>query len=110
MYGWRGRIGMMVPSVNTTMESEFWATVPRGVPEYVFKDHYAIFTSPSVPASVVGVLAAAVKAALAEQQVQDLLTELGIIAYDDKETLKQLLETETIKWSKILKAAGFQPA
>ncbi|MCS7116940.1 MAG: aspartate/glutamate racemase family protein [Nitrososphaerota archaeon] len=31
MYGWRGRIGLLIPSSNTTMESEFWKVVPDGV-------------------------------------------------------------------------------
>ena len=31
MYGWRGRVGLIVPSSNTTMESEFWKLVPEGV-------------------------------------------------------------------------------
>ncbi|SIO49171.1 maleate isomerase [Burkholderia sp. GAS332] len=31
MYGWRARIGLMVPSVNTTMETEFWKLAPSGV-------------------------------------------------------------------------------
>ncbi|MDB5414874.1 MAG: Arylmalonate decarboxylase [Rubritepida sp.] len=31
MYGWRGRIGLLVPSINTTMEPEFWRLAPRGV-------------------------------------------------------------------------------
>ena len=31
MYGWRGRIGLLVPSINTTMESEFWRIAPPGV-------------------------------------------------------------------------------
>lgn len=31
MYGWRGRIGLLVPSINTTMEPEFWRIAPRGV-------------------------------------------------------------------------------
>lgn len=30
MYGWRGRIGLVIPSSNTTMESEFWRFVPEG--------------------------------------------------------------------------------
>lgn len=30
-YGWRGRIGLLVPSSNTTLESEFWRMVPAGV-------------------------------------------------------------------------------
>ncbi len=31
MYGWRGRIGLLVPSINTTMETEFWGIAPHGV-------------------------------------------------------------------------------
>ena len=31
MYGWRGRIGLIIPSSNTTMESEFWRMTPHGV-------------------------------------------------------------------------------
>ncbi len=31
MYGWRGRIGLIIPSSNTTMEPEFWRMAPEGV-------------------------------------------------------------------------------
>ena len=31
MYGWRGSIGLLVPSINTTMETEFWRLAPEGV-------------------------------------------------------------------------------
>ena len=31
MYGWRGRIGLLIPSSNTTMEHEFSTHVPKGV-------------------------------------------------------------------------------
>ena len=31
MYGWRGRIGLLVPSINTTMETEFGQIAPEGV-------------------------------------------------------------------------------
>ncbi|WP_456394453.1 maleate cis-trans isomerase family protein [Thermococcus sp.] len=31
MYGWRSKIGLIVPSSNTTMESEFWTMAPKGV-------------------------------------------------------------------------------
>jgi maleate isomerase len=35
MYGWRARIGLMVPSSNTTMESEIGRHVPEGVSLHV---------------------------------------------------------------------------
>jgi len=31
MYGWRARIGLLVPSINTTMEPEMWSLVPENV-------------------------------------------------------------------------------
>ncbi|WP_227377712.1 maleate cis-trans isomerase family protein [Haladaptatus halobius] len=31
MYGYRGRLGLIVPSSNTTNESEFWRWIPNGV-------------------------------------------------------------------------------
>lgn len=31
MYGWRGRIGLMIPSTVTTIDSEFYRLVPDGV-------------------------------------------------------------------------------
>lgn len=34
-YGWRGRIGLLVPSSNTTMEAEFWKMAPEGVSIHV---------------------------------------------------------------------------
>lgn len=30
-YGWRGRIGLISPSTNTTLEPEFWRLAPEGV-------------------------------------------------------------------------------
>ncbi len=31
MYGWRGKIGIIIPSANTTMEPELWKMAPEGV-------------------------------------------------------------------------------
>jgi maleate cis-trans isomerase len=31
MYGWRARIGLLVPSINATMETEMWQLAPEGV-------------------------------------------------------------------------------
>jgi len=31
MYGWRKRIGLLIPSVNTTMEPEFYQMAPEGI-------------------------------------------------------------------------------
>jgi len=39
-YGWRGRIGLIVPSPDTTAEAEFWKLVPPGVSVHVARMHY----------------------------------------------------------------------
>jgi maleate isomerase len=31
MYGWRKRVGLIVPSSNTTMECELWSALPEGI-------------------------------------------------------------------------------
>jgi maleate cis-trans isomerase len=31
MYGWRTRIGVIVPSCNVTLEPEFYRMVPEGI-------------------------------------------------------------------------------
>ena len=31
MYGWRGRLGLILPCVNTTMEPEFNKVLPEGI-------------------------------------------------------------------------------
>jgi maleate isomerase len=45
VYGWRGRIGLIVPSSNTTMESEFWKAVPSGVSIHVSRGFQVITTA-----------------------------------------------------------------
>ena len=35
IYGWRAKIGLMIPSFNTTMEPDFWRLAPKGVSVHV---------------------------------------------------------------------------
>jgi maleate isomerase len=39
MYGWRGRIGLIVPSTNTVNEPDFYRHLPRGVSLHVSRMH-----------------------------------------------------------------------
>jgi maleate isomerase len=39
MYGWRGRIGAIVPSTNTVVEPEFWRMAPDGVSIHAARMH-----------------------------------------------------------------------
>lgn len=40
-YGWRGRIGLISPSTNTTLEPEFWQLAPDGVSIHTARVHQA---------------------------------------------------------------------
>src|SRR4051794_40815323 len=40
-YGWRGRIGLIAPSTNTTLEPEFWRMAPEGISIHVARVHQA---------------------------------------------------------------------
>jgi maleate cis-trans isomerase len=35
IYGWRAKIGLLIPSFNTTMEPDFWRLAPEGVSVHV---------------------------------------------------------------------------
>ena len=41
MYGWRGRIGLIVPSPNTVMEMEFHKMLPKGVAIVTNRVHFS---------------------------------------------------------------------
>jgi hypothetical protein len=44
MYGWRARIGLLIPSVNTTMEPEFNRMAPEGVSVHAMRLGLSGFT------------------------------------------------------------------
>jgi arylmalonate decarboxylase len=46
-YGWRGRIGLVSPSTNTTLEPEFWRLAPDGVSIHVARVYQAGPQEPS---------------------------------------------------------------
>jgi arylmalonate decarboxylase len=46
-YGWRGRIGLVSPSTNTTLEPEFWRLAPEGVSVHVARVYQAGPQEPS---------------------------------------------------------------
>lgn len=72
MYGWRGRIGLMVPTGNSVMEPEFHRLCPEGVSVHANRIRLDAVT----PASLSGMDADAVRAA------QGLVSiRLGVLAF-----------------------------
>jgi maleate isomerase len=46
MYGYRAKIGLLIPEVNTTMEGDFHRFVPRGVSVHTARVSYGEFEEP----------------------------------------------------------------
>lgn len=40
MHGWRAKIGIMIPSINTVMESEMWQMAPPGLSVHTSRMHF----------------------------------------------------------------------
>jgi maleate isomerase len=49
MYGWRARIGLLIPSVNATVEPEFNRFLPEGVSVHVARMVIEELTDPGFP-------------------------------------------------------------
>ena len=48
MYGWRARIGLIIPSANFTMEPEFYKMVPEGVTVHTSRMLLTVTTSDTI--------------------------------------------------------------
>jgi len=69
LYGWRARIGLIVPSSNTTMESEFWKLAPPGVSIHTSRIKLVEVTAEALKEMVKEVTRAAEELATAEVDV-----------------------------------------
>ncbi len=65
MYGWRGRIGVIIPSSNTTMECELWKMAPDGVSVHAARMKLVEVTPEALREMASEALEAAVKLATA---------------------------------------------
>ena len=69
MYGWRARIGLIVPSSNTTMEAEFWRMAPEGVSIHTSRVRLVEVTPEALRLAAVEVVRAAEELATAEVSI-----------------------------------------
>ena len=92
----------MLPNVPTIAES--------GLPGYEVTSWNALFAPAGTPAPIVNRLSALVKQSLAVQETKDFLSGQSLdAASSTPNELSQLVKSELMKWSKVIKSAGIQP-
>ena len=91
-----------MPDVPTFIES--------GFPDYEVNAWYGMLTTGRTPRARVDRLSAAAQQVLAESQTREQIQKTGLsVEPSSAEQFSQLIRRETIKWAKVVKAAGIQP-
>ncbi len=81
-----------------------------GVPELEAAVYFGVATTAGTPPEIIQQLNAAVNAALKVEAVRERLTSLGFIPTGGTpEAYAKRLADETVRWRKVIKAAGIQP-
>ncbi len=76
-YGWRGRIGLVSPSTNTTLEPEFWRLAPEGISVHVARVYQAGPQEPSTYRRMADDIAVLGNGRVLEQGTHEELIALG---------------------------------
>jgi tripartite-type tricarboxylate transporter receptor subunit TctC len=90
-----------IPEVPTTKEA--------GLPEFQVTAWNAVFAPRGTPPEIVARLSAALTAALGDEATRRRLLELGAVADPASQTpegLRKLVESEVVRWNKVLGEAG----
>ena len=95
------RVSQM-PDVPTFMES--------GFPDFEVNAWYGMLTTGRTPRARVTQLSSALQAVLAEPQVREQIQKAGLSVESSSATeFANLIRSDTIKWAKVVKAAGIPP-
>lgn len=91
-----------MPDVPTFMES--------GFPEYEVNAWYGMLTTGKTPRARVSRLSTALQQVLADAQARDQIQKSGLnVESSSTDEFADLISRDTIKWAKVVKAAGIQP-
>jgi len=91
-----------MPDVPTFMES--------GYPDYEVNAWYGILTTGKTPRARVSRISSALQQALSEAQVREQIQKAGLnVESSSADEFTNLIRRDTIKWAKVVKAAGIQP-
>jgi len=81
-----------------------------GLPGYEFTAWLAIFAPAKTPAAVVGRLAELINAAIRDPGMKEYLARLYASPFPgDPESLRQLVQRDTVRWGEMIKDAGIEP-
>jgi tripartite-type tricarboxylate transporter receptor subunit TctC len=84
--------------------------IEEGIPDYEMIGWFAAFAPAKTPRPVVEKLNGAIRAAVADNAVQDALLQVGIEPLTNSpDELRAYVVSETRKWADIVKAAGIEP-
>jgi len=91
-----------IPDVPTAAE--------LGVPDLEAAVYFGVSTTAGTPADIIALYNAAINMALKDATVRERLTSLGFIPTGGTpDAYTQRLAAETVRWRKVIKAAGIQP-
>jgi tripartite-type tricarboxylate transporter receptor subunit TctC len=91
-----------MPEIPTFMES--------GFPDYEVNAWYGILTTGRTPRARVNRLSTALQQVLAEAQTREQIQKAGLAVESfGADAFAELIRRDTIKWAKVVKAAGIQP-
>ena len=91
-----------MPEIPTFIES--------GFPDYEVNAWYGMLTTGRTPRARVNRLSAALQQVLSEAQAREQIQKVGLaVESSSADQFAELIRRDTIKWAKVVKAAGIQP-
>ena len=91
-----------VPDVPTFMES--------GFPDVEVNAWYGLLTTGNTPRARVNRISSALQQVLADAHARELIQKAGLnVESSSADQFAQLIRRDTVKWAKVVKAAGIQP-
>jgi tripartite-type tricarboxylate transporter receptor subunit TctC len=89
------------PDVPTTAEV--------GMPDILIENWYGMVAPAKTPDTIVAALNRVANEAMADPSVKEKLGDQGLtLAGDTPEQFRKYIETETVKWAKVIKDAGVE--
>ena len=91
-----------MPEVPTFIES--------GFPDFEVNAWYGMLTTGRTPRARVNHISTALQQVLSDAQAREQIQKLGLtVESSSADEFAELIRRDTIKWAKVVKAAGIQP-
>jgi tripartite-type tricarboxylate transporter receptor subunit TctC len=84
--------------------------IEQGFPEFEVNAWYGMLTTGKTPRARVNRISTSLQQVLAEAQARDAIQKNGLsVEASSSDEFADLIRKDTIKWAKVIKAAGIQP-